>query len=285
MKHLLILILFSCLSLVNYAQHEIKGVVYSSDTKDVIPYISLGIEGKATGTVSNSAGEFILKISENISSTDSVTFSSIGFKTAKYPLAYLTKEDNKIYLAPDVYELADVVVKNIKNKNIILGRNHAGSGMLQCAFFNNLNSPDRISGEMGMLFKTKNDCRVNSMNFYIQLNNYKKVKFRLTFYSIENGLPKDIIINQNIIFEINDKYTGWYKIDLKPYSISIQDRKYFAATLTLLEEDFTNQGNWFTLPGALLPNFTTFRRNKAMDGWTKKNHAISMFLETTAYLK
>ncbi|MEN6618300.1 MAG: hypothetical protein ABFC28_02205 [Rikenellaceae bacterium] len=66
---------------------------------------------------------------------------------------------------------------------------------------------DRLSREMGMLFKTKNDCRVNRVNFYIGRNLYKNVKFRLTFYSVENGLLKDIIVNQDIIFDVKPLFT------------------------------------------------------------------------------
>lgn len=110
------------------------------------------------------------------------------------------------------------------------------------------------------------------------------MKLRLTFYSIENNLPKDIIVNQNIIFDITDKFTGWFNLDLKPYSIYINNRESIAVTLTLLEDEMSNERNWFALSATALSNFTLYFRKKAMGKWTKNNYAVSMFLETTAFM-
>ncbi|MEN6552702.1 MAG: carboxypeptidase-like regulatory domain-containing protein [Methanobacterium sp.] len=286
MKKLFFVILLLSLELPVFAQSAITGKIFNSDTKEKVPYVSIGIEGKTTGTVSNDAGEFSLKISENISLSDSITVSSIGFKTVKFALADLSEVGNEINLVPVIYELVGAVVTNRTTKNVILGRNQEGSGMLECPFFISyeMNSQDRISREIGMLFTTKNDCKVNSVNFFIKRNNYANVKFRLTFYSVENDQPKDIIINQNIIFDIKDQYKGWFKLELEPFLIFIQKRESFVVTLMLLEDELNNQRNWFSFPGALISGYNVFRRDKAMDKWTKKKYAVSMFLETTAFI-
>lgn len=286
MKKLYLFILLFSLDLSVFAQGTITGIVYNSETKDIVPYVSIGIESKATGTVSNNAGEFYLKLGENISESDSLTFSSIGFKTIKYCISDIKKGINKISIVPTTYELDEVIVTNRPTKSIVIGRNSAGSGMLECPFFisSELNSKDRISREIGMLFKTKNDCRVNNINFFIKRNNYSNVKFRLTFYSVENDLPKDIIVNQDIIFDVKDQHKGWFKVDLEPYLIFIQKRESFVVTLTLLEDELNNQRNWFSFPGALMSGYNVFRKDKAMDNWSKKNYAVSMFLETTAFM-
>jgi len=286
MKKLYFVILLLSLYFPAFAQSTITGKIFNSETKEKVPYVSIGIESKATGTVSNDAGEFSLKISEKISPSDSITFSSIGFKTVKFALVDLSEADNKINLVPMVYELEGFTVTNRTTKNVILGRNQKGSGMFECSFFMSyeFDSQDRISREIGMLFTTKNDCRVNSVNFFILRNNYTCVKFRLTFYSVENDRPKDIIVNQDIIFDIKDQYKGWFKVDLEPYLIFIQKRESIVVTLTLLEDELNNQRNWFSLPGALISSYNVFRKDKAMDKWAKKNYAVSMFLETTAFM-
>jgi len=286
MKKLYFVIMLLSFNLPVFAQSTITGTTFNSETKEKVPYVSIGIESKTTGTVSNNAGEFSLKISENISPSDSITFTSIGFKTVKYALADLSEVDNAINLVPMVYELEGFTVTNRTTKNVILGRNQKGSGMFECPFFISyeLDSKDRISREIGMLFKTKNDCRVNSVNFFILRNNYTSVKFRLTFYSVENDRPKDIIVNQDIIFDIKDQYKGWFKVDLEPYLIFIQKRESFVVTLTLLEDELNNKRNWFSFPGALISSYNVFRKDKAMDKWKKENYAVSMFLETTAFM-
>lgn len=286
MKKLFFIIVSLSLCLPIFAQKNITGRIINSETKEKVPYVSIGIENKATGTVSNDAGEFSLKISEKISPSDSITFSSIGFKTVKFALVDLSEADNKINLVPMVYELVGAVVTNRTTKNVIIGRNHVGLGMLSYNFYtvNDMNITDRLSNEVGMLFKNKYNCLINSVNFHISQNQFKKVKLRLTFYSIENNLPKDIIVNQNIIFDITDKFTGWFNLDLKPYSIYINNLESIAVTLTLLEDEMSNERNWFTLSAAALSNFTLYSRKKAMDEWKKRNYAVSMFLETTAFM-
>ena len=286
MKKLYFVIMLLSFNLPVFAQSTITGTIFNSETKDKVPYVSIGIESKSTGTVSNNNGEFSLKIGENISQSDSVTFSSIGFKTIKYTIADVNKVANKIYLVPVTYELDEVIVTNRPTKSVILGRNHVGLGMLYYNFYtvNDMNIADRLSNEVGMLFKIKYNCLINSVNFHISQNQFKKVKLRLTFYSIENNLPKDIIVNQNIIFEITDKFTGWFNLDLKPYSIYINNRESIAVTLTLLEDEMSNERNWFNLSATALSNFTLYSRKKAMDEWKKSNYAVSMFLETTAFM-
>jgi len=286
MKKIYFVIMLLSFNLTVFAQSTLIGTTFNSETKGEVPYVSIGIENKSTGTVSNNNGEFSLKIGEDISQSDSVTFSSIGFKTIKYTIADINKVANKIFLDPVTYELDEIIVTNKPTKSVILGRNSAGSGMLECPFFISyeLDSKDRISREIGMLFKTKNDCRVNSVNFFIKRNSYTNVKFRLTFYSVENDRPKDIIVNQDIIFDIKDQYKGWFKIDLEPFLIFIQKRESFVVTLTLLEDELNNKRNWFSFPGALISGYNVFRRDKAMDNWAKEKYAVSMFLETTSFV-
>ena len=135
MKKLFFIIVSLSLCLPIFAQKNITGRIINSETKDKVPYVSIGIESKSTGTVSNNNGEFSLKIGENISQSDSVTFSSIGFKTIKFALADLSEVNNEINLVPMVYELEGFTVTNRTTKNVILGRNQKGSGMIECPFF------------------------------------------------------------------------------------------------------------------------------------------------------
>lgn len=284
MKRIFVLAIAIGLTQLAIAQSAVSGRVINSQSREAVPYVSIGIENKATGTVSNIKGEFFLKLRADISSADSVIFSSIGYKTVKHSIADLQKPDNEVFIVPQTYSLEEVVVTDRPTKEIILGRNSAGSGFFECPFFisHEIQSSDRISREIGMLFTTKSDCRLNSLNFFIKRNNYESVKFRLTFYSVENDMPKDIIVNQEIIFDVKEQYKGWFKVDLQPYCIFINKRDSFVVTLTLLEDQLISNRNWFSFPGALISNYNVYRKDKAMDKWTKNNYAISMYLEATS---
>ncbi len=268
------------------AQSAVSGRVINSQSREAVPYVSIGIENRATGTVSNVKGEFFLKLRADISSADSVTFSSIGYKTMKFSVSELQRNDNVVYMILETYNLQEIIVTNRPAKEVILGRSSAGSGFFECPFFisHEIQSSDRISREIGMLFTTKSDCRLNSLNFFIKRNNYESVKFRLTFYSVENDMPKDIIVNQEIIFDVKEQYKGWFKVDLQPYCIFINKRDSFVVTLTLLEDQLISNRNWFSFPGALISDYNVYRKDKAMDKWTKNKYAISMYLEATAIL-
>ena len=285
MIRLAFLLLLSGIGIQMSAQNQITGKIYNSKTKELMPYVSLGIEAKATGTVSDRDGMFLLKIGDIILASDSITFSHIGFSTVKYSVSDLTGIDNEIFLEPKEFELAEVVVTAKKFRERKLGRTHVGLKTMHAAFFSvrTIDLKEQLSAEMGLLFKIRNECRINSLNFYMSGNGFENVKFRLTFYSIEDDLPKDVIVNRDIIFDVTDKYTGWFNLDLKPYEIFISGHEQIAATLTILENDSGFDRNNLSLSGAMLPYFTTFARSKAMDEWKKYNQAISMYLEVTEF--
>lgn len=139
---------------------------------------------------------------------------------------------------------------------------------------------DRLSKEIGMQLKIKRNCEIDSLTFNITSNDFKKLKFRVNFYKIENGKPTDIIVHQNIIFEINNKFLGWFSVNLKPYDIFFKDDTGdIAVTIQWVQsEKATSKSKYFSISTAQSPLNVAFYREKAMDTWTKSNQNLSFYL-------
>ena len=74
---------------------QYKGEVLDEDTKRPLVFATLTLEGSNVSTVSNTEGEFALKIPTSISEGN-VRVSFLGYKTRILPLAQFTTENNQI---------------------------------------------------------------------------------------------------------------------------------------------------------------------------------------------
>lgn len=88
---------------------EYKGEVVDGNTGDPIPSAFIAVEGTNISTVTNSEGEFSLKIPGNIT-TGIVTISNMGYQSKSLPLDYFQREDTRIELAESVEQLSEVSI-------------------------------------------------------------------------------------------------------------------------------------------------------------------------------
>lgn len=269
---------------ITYAQDsKIKGSIIDSHTKEIIEFVNIGISKKGVGTVSNRDGIFTLKLRNTIQKNDSVVFSHIGYKTQKIPVSDLENSENTISLEPANNILDEVtVIKSKSPKPKKIGRSSKGLGLTHMNFYtyDEIDVDDRLSKEVGMQFNMKNNCQIDSLTFNITSNDFKKLKFRVNFYKIENGLPTDIIVHQNIIFEIENEFLGWFTINLKPYGIYFdKNAGDIAVTIQWLESvKVQDKSKYFSISTAKSPLNVAFYRKNAMDNWIKSNQSLSFYL-------
>jgi len=89
---------------------KIKGRITNKKNSKALAYASIGIRGKAIGTISNIDGEFLFNInSEHFN--DTLTVSFIGFKTTEIPLNKIDNEVN-VELIENLISLQEVVIRN-----------------------------------------------------------------------------------------------------------------------------------------------------------------------------
>ncbi|MDR6845613.1 carboxypeptidase-like regulatory domain-containing protein [Flavobacterium granuli] len=281
----LYIFLFLAITLNSFSQEKIiSGEIKDSENKTYLQYANIGIANKNIGTVSNSNGKFSLKIDEKINENDMVSFSYVGYRTKSIALSKLNLSNNVIELEPEKKQLEEVVVKFVKPKPKIIGRNSKGLGLMHCNFYTYYEKDvdDRLSKEVGMKFKLKKDCKINDLNFNITSNEFSSLKFRLNFYKIENGFPTALIVEKDIVFEIKDEFKGWYSLDLKPYEIYLdKEKEDIAITIQWVESKKANErSKYFGISTAMSATETGFFREKAMDGWRKSGQSLSFYLNT-----
>ena len=273
-------------AIVHSQEKTISGKVLNFENSEPLAYVNIGIKNKTVGTVSNNNGLFNLLLNDKVTSKDTIIFSYIGFKTEKYLVSELNKIKDPILLQPKNMELDEVVVSSnkVKLKPKKIGRTSKGLGLTHANFYSYYEKDvdDRLSKERGMKFKIRRNCHIEDLNFNITSNDFTSLKFRVNLYKIENGLPTELLINENIVFEIKDNFLGWFKVELVPYNIYLkEDVEEVAVTIQWLESVKKNEkSKYFSISTAASPIDTAYFREKAMDTWTKGGQSLSFYLNT-----
>lgn len=248
-----------------------------------LPFVNIGIPMKHIGTVSNKNGDYSLEIPSNTLENDSVVFSYIGYKTIKKSVAELKSQEVKlIQMEIEENQLDEIVFETKKLKEKKLGRTNKGLGFMQFNFYTTKEKEvnDRLSKELGMNFKLKKNCRLDKFNFAISQNEFKSLKFRINIYNLIDGEPQDLLISDNIIFEVN-KEIGWKSIDLNPYNIYLKEElDDFLLTIQWVEsEKLEPESKFFSLPASKSPFHKVYYREKALDSWKIQTGSLSMYLD------
>jgi len=223
-----------------FGQNSADGIIKNAETKESIPYVSIGILKRDKGTVSDKNGNFKLEILKEFKN-DTIRISSIGYKSKSF-IAHEFLSKMKLHstleLLPDIIELNEVVISSKGLKEKILG-NKTKSGMMRGGF---RNAP--LGHELGLKIKIKKSpTYIEKFHTNITSNTGESMKFRLNFYNLKNELPFQRIINENIIFEI-DISEGEFTLDLSKYNIVIKEDFYF--TVELIENQKQDQEIFFS---------------------------------------
>ena len=279
----LYIFLFLFITINSFSQEKIiSGEIKDAENKTYLQYANIGILNKNIGTVSNFDGKFSLKINEKVNENDLISFSYVGYQTKKIAISKLNSLNNVIELEIEKNQLSEVVVKFVKLKPKIIGRNSKGFGLMHYNFYSYYEKDvdDRLSKEIGMKFKLKKDCKINDLNFNINSNEFSSLKFRLNFYKVENGLPTELISEKDIVFEIKNEFKGWCKVDLKPYDIYLdKEMENIAVTIQWVESKKANEkSKYFAISTAASATEISYFREKSMDNWRTNGQSLSFYL-------
>lgn len=135
-----------------------------------------------------------------------------------------------------------------------------------------------------MIINLNKDCFCNDFNFNIKTNYFSLVKFRLNIYDVENDLPNNLLLKDDIIFDVKDEQLGWVKIDLKKYNILLEGKNKVAVTLQWIESKQARKRNFFSIPLSY-PSIghTLVYRNKSQAEWKAHNGNLSMYFTADCY--
>ena len=224
-KYVIFLITISLQSHNLQSQISLVGQVIDNLTQEPIPFVNIGLVNENIGTVSDEQGYFQLYLEERKYNRSILRFSIIGFETKSFNLQdFIQKEIIIIQLKEQASELDEVVVetKRTEFQTKTLG-NKTTSKQIYVAFTSN-----KLGNEMGFIVRQrKRPMILKKFTISIVENDYGPIRFRLNFYSVENGLPTYTLLKNNIIIE-TDIISGILTKDLSSYQIVI-DEDFFVA--------------------------------------------------------
>lgn len=259
------IIVLSCILVAQFklTAQTIRGVLVDADNQTPLPYVNIGILGKAWGTVSQLDGSFQLELSKQFDQ-DTLRCSMVGYEPFEMTVAaFKTKmaSSNKIALKPSVEKVQEVVVEStvLNLKTRILG-NKTTSKSTTFQF-----GKDQLGNEVGIRIKAKKKRKpmyLREFRASIASSNYEELKFRLNFYTMKNGLPDERIQTENIIVTSTIK-EGLLVVDLKPYDLVIKGD--FFVSLEWIE-DLGKEGLSFS---ASLSSSPLIVRQASQANWLK----------------
>jgi hypothetical protein len=124
----------------NTSYYTINGVIKDSKTKQKVVFASISVPGSNIGTVSNTDGEFTLKVSMSINATE-FEISHLGYINKKFSIAESSKGEQTFYVDPFSVELKELIIKPIDPRSIVMramsniGENYSNDPNLLTGFY------------------------------------------------------------------------------------------------------------------------------------------------------
>ncbi|NDV44954.1 carboxypeptidase-like regulatory domain-containing protein [Muricauda sp. 40Bstr401] len=99
--------------------NQYSGEVVDESTNKPLVFATLAVEGTNISTISNTEGNFLLKIPKNVISQN-VIVSFLGYKSKTVPLSQLSEEGNKISLEISVTQLSEININAPKDATALV---------------------------------------------------------------------------------------------------------------------------------------------------------------------
>jgi hypothetical protein len=226
LRLLLLALFIAAFATSSWAQQvQIKGVIVDKDTKEPLPFSSIGLKNEQIGALSNEHGIFIVPApTQNLA--DSLVVVALGYaRRAVLVKRGVALENLTIEVPKRAVALGNVTVKGGKVKNLGLGAksDNPGEGMIQ-----------GLPGSQYAFF-VKNDKKkklgnVRTVSFYIGENGFPREPFRVRLYKADGNYnaPNTDLLTENVV--VSAPQGGqWYTVDLTPYNISAPEEGFFVA--------------------------------------------------------
>lgn len=199
---------------------EYKGTVKDSDSKKSLGFVNINIVGSNIGTITNTEGEFSLKISSTLNDVI-IRVSHLGYKDKEVSTSSFDKNHTiKISLNPDTIELSTVSIHAYKDAKTLVkamlnreGKNYTKDKTLMTAFYRETikkrNKNASLSEAVVEIYKQPYSSSINDRINLIKSR--KSVNYsRLDTIAIKlqggpfSALYNDILKYREFIFTEND---------------------------------------------------------------------------------
>lgn len=247
------------------------GIVYDADTKEPIPFVSIGILHKSQGTVAQLDGSYSITINE-LYDNDTLKISIIGytpkiFIVKNFKQQYPSGEAN-IYLQQQMEDLNAVVIRPRELKEVQLG-NDFNSPSIIAGF-----KSDSLGSEIGTIMKVKDGRKyyLKTAGINIGACRYDSITFRINIYDFEDGTPGALLPTRPIYATVKKDQRSLV-IDLEPYDIVVDND--FILSIEWVE-DLPDKTTAFMLCAGLIGN-RIFYKQVSQDDWRSFPVAVGMY--------
>jgi len=272
------------------AQAQISGRLLDSETLEPIPYAQITIANPKVQTYSTENGQF------NFTQLDydknyTLSIDALGYFNKEINTSELSNNsDILLDLNEEVLPELYIIPENAKTKIRTYGQTKEGSGKMQGGFsgwhledIKHTSEQLDITDNTGITINNKGLSKVLSAHLHITGNSYKKASVKIQLYDIENDKP---IVHSPIIFNIIDKQTGWFKINLEDKNIYIDSNiKKVALLFDLVAIESYNKKEPASLDiNIIFPSFNTMAIGKDDNGkLIKAPFSFPLYLTVETY--
>ena len=270
MRKLIFLILL--LNLQELYSQSCSGIIYDADTKQPLPYVSIGVLNRGTGTVAQQGGQFTINLPDELNN-DTLKISMIGYQSQFYNVLdfkTLCSSGKNIYLKETVSELSEVIIRPKDTKTITVG-NEFDIPNFRAGFTTN-----DLGSELGTVMKVKHNRTyfLKTAVFNIALCNYDSILFRVNIYDFEDGKP-GVILQSLPLYVKAVKDQKQIILDLTSFNISVDHD--FVMSLEWIM-DLPDKEQNFLFCAGLIGN-RIFYRKTSQDTWNTYPIGIGNYCE------
>lgn len=249
-----------------------SGIIFDAETKQPLPYVSIGVINRGTGTVAQPGGEFHIQLPDELNG-DTVKLSMIGYKSQFYIVSEfkdLCTSKNIFFLSPDVNELSEVIIRPRDTKTIRIG-NEFNSPNISAGF-----TTDDLGSELGTVMKVKHGRTyfLKTVVFNIAKCNYDSILFRVNIYDFEDGKP-GVILQTIPLYVKVVRDQRQILLDLTSYDITV-DHDFIISLEWIL--DLPDKEKNFMFCAGLIGN-RIFYRKTSQDSWSTVPLGIGNYCE------
>ena len=270
-------------------QVQIKGIIIDKETKEPLPFSSVGLKTEQIGALSNEHGLFIVPAPTK-NASDSLIVVALGYaRRAVLVRRGVAVPNLTIEVPKRAVELSNVTIKAGKIKNLGLGARakNPGEGMIQ-----------GLPGSQYAFFvknpKNKRLGNVRTVSFYIGENGFPREPFRVRLYKADGNYnaPNTDLLTENVV--VSAPQGGqWYTVDLTPYNVVAPEEGFFVAMEWVVSGDkffATNFMDDYTPYGQIMRPTFEFKESRTWHysigkGWSLLTLANSQGLHYNAMIK
>ena len=243
----------------------ISGRITNAATLEALPFVNIGVVGKALGTVADEQGAYKMIFQEALAN-ETVRVSSMGFAPRNILLRELAAQPN-VALTPEAVALGNVQVKG----KALFRRTHmlGNTGNSENVTFT-LNNRD-LGGQVGTVIKlSRRPTRVKSATFNIAHDAPGQVTFRVNLYRLDaKGNPSDAKLLRREVIVTAPVVRGPMTVDLSADQL-VLDEDFYLSVEMLKWEGLPAGGATFAFSASLgYNNNQIYTRKTSQAAWER----------------